>query len=99
MKNLILITIILISCNSKIEDKGDLKNSVWKRCGDDKIQNQLPDFIFFCQEIDRCLRNDSIYLQPNDSLMGVIQAVGYYYGERRLFVKDLKGNVERYCKQ
>ena len=45
------------------------------------------------------VRNDSIYFHKNDSLFGVVDTIEYYYGERRLFVRDLKGNVARYCEK
>jgi hypothetical protein len=45
------------------------------------------------------VRNDSIYFHENDSLFGVIDTIKYYYGERRLFVRNLKGKIGEYCEK
>lgn len=93
MKKLIIIISILNlqSCKNKY----NLENTFWKHCGDYPIS----DVIVIGKERAVYVRNDSIYFNKNDSLFGVIDTIKYYYGERRLFVQDLKGNVGRYCEK
>ena len=95
MKNIISIltlTFILQSC----EDKNNLENSIWKSCGNDCT---ITDIMVFSDEY-LYLKNDSIYLHKNDSLIGVIDTITFHYGERRLYVRNLtKDCVARYCEQ
>lgn len=93
MKKLIIIISILNlqSCKNKY----NLENTFWKHCGDYPIS----DVIVIGKESAVYVRNDSIYFNKNDSLFGVIDTIKYDYGERRLFVQDLKGNVGRYCEK
>ena len=97
MKKLILFSlpIIFLSCHSE-KKKNNLENSVWKFCGDNGAF--LPDvFVFNEKYCD--VKNDSIYWNKKDSLIGIVDTITLHYGERRLYVKDLSGNVGRYCEQ
>ncbi|AZI32027.1 hypothetical protein [Kaistella carnis] len=95
MKKLLLFLIILTSCNTKTEEKNNLENSIWKFCGE---TGHISDILVFSKE-HLYVKNDSIYFHNSKSLIGIIDRVENYYGERRLYVKDLNGNVGRYCKQ
>ena len=97
MKKLILfsIPIILLGCNSE-KEKNNLENTTWKFCGNDGVY--LPDVFVFNEKY--CVaKNDSIYWNKKDSLIGIVDTITLHYGERRLHVKDLKGNIGRYCEQ
>lgn len=94
MKNLISIIISTFALQS-CENKNNLENSFWKHCGDYPIS----DLIIFGEKRGAYVRNDSMYFHKNDSLFGVIDTIEYYYGERRLFVRDLKGNIGEYCEK
>lgn len=95
MKKLILGTIILTSCSTTVKDKNNLENSIWKNCGNDYT---VGDILVFSKD-NLYIKNDSIFFHKSKSLIGVLDKIEYYYGERRLYVKDLKGNVARYCEQ
>lgn len=98
MKKLILffIPIILLGCDSE-KEKNNLEKSVWKFCGDVGTFSDVLDF----RKDYSSIKNDSIYINwyKKDSLIGTIYKIEYYYGERRLYIKDLKGNIGRYCEQ
>lgn len=96
MKN--RITYILIATSflfSACNKQNDLENSRWKFCGE---KGAISDVLVF-DDAGLHLKNDSLFLHKKDSLVGVVDKIERYYGERRLFVKDLKGNVGRYCEQ
>lgn len=98
MKNLILfiIPIIFLSCHSE-KERTNLENTTWKFCGDTGKFSDVIDFRKdYCYE-----KNDSIYINwhKKDSLIGIVDTITLHYGERRLYVKDLNGNVGRYCEQ
>lgn len=69
------------------ENKYNLENTFWKHCGDYPIS----EVIVIGKECAVYVRNDSIYFNKNDLLFGVIDTIEYYYGERRLLLRDLKG--------
>lgn len=97
MKKLILFSlpIIFLNCYSE-KKKNNLENSVWKFCGDNGAF--LPDvFVFNEKYCD--VKNDSIFMYKNDTLIGIVDTITLHYGERRLYVKDLSGNIGRYCEQ
>lgn len=89
---LLSITIFLFSACGK---QNKLENSTWKFCGD---SGSVSDILIF-DKTSLYERNDSLFFAKSDSLIGVVDKIERYYGERRLFVKDLKGNVGRYCEQ
>lgn len=97
MKKLILFLILIISlsCNSE-EEKKNLENTTWKFCGDNGAF--LPD-VFVFNEKYCSVKNDSIFWNNKDSLIGIVDTITLHYGARRLYVKDLRGNVGRYCEQ
>jgi len=89
----IIIIALLSACSNK--DKNNLENSTWKACGD----YPLTDVLVFGDKF-LYVKNDSIYWHKNDSLIGVVDTITLHYGERRLYVKDIKnGNIGRYCEQ
>lgn len=98
MKKLILffIPIILLGCNSE-KEKNKLEKSLWKFSDGPGYISDVLDF----RKDYSSIKNDSIYINwhKKDSLVGTIDKIEYYYGERRLYIKDLKGNVGRYCEQ
>jgi hypothetical protein len=95
MKKVVAILILTFTLQS-CEDKNNLENSIWKSCGDDCT---VTDVMVFSEE-HLYVKNDSIYSHHNNSLIGVIDTIELYYGERRLYVKNLtKGCVARYCEQ
>lgn len=96
MKKLILflIPIILLSCNSE-QKKNNLENSVWKFSDG---PGHISDVIVFSKE-HLYSKNDSIFMHKSDTLIGVIDRITLHYGERRLYVKDLSGNIGRYSEQ
>ena len=97
MKKLILflIPIIFLCCYSE-KKKNNLENSVWKFCGDNGVF--FPD-VFVFNEKYCSVKNDSIFWNKKDSLIGIVDTITLHYGERRLYVKDLSGNIGRYCEQ
>ena len=97
MKKLILfsIPIILLSCNSE-QKKNNLEDTTWKFCGDNGAF--LSD-VFVFNEKYCSVKNDSIFWNSKDSLIGIVDTITLHYGARRLYVKDLSGNVGRYCEQ
>jgi len=97
MKKLILFLILIISlsCNSEKEKK-NLENTTWKFCEDNGAF--LPDVLVFNEKYCS-VKNDSIFWNNKDSLIGIVDTIISHYGERRLYVKDLSGNVGRYCEQ
>ena len=86
---------ILTSCNSTTDDKTNLENSTWKFCDG---KGHIGDVLVFSKE-HLYVKNDSIYFQNDKSLIGIIDTIKFHYGERRLHVKDLSGNVARYCEE
>ncbi len=86
---------ILTTCNSKTGDKNNLEISTWKFS---EGKGQIGDILVFDKE-HLYVKNDSIYFYNNKSLIGVIDTIKFHYEERRLYVKDLNGNVMRYCEQ
>ena len=42
--------------------------------------------------------NDTIF-DKKHSVIATIDRIEYYYGERRMFVKDKNGKIARYCEQ
>lgn len=95
MKKFIFTITILTSCTIKTEDKNNLENSIWKNCGG---SGYTGDIMVFSKE-HLYVKNDSIYFHKKDSLLGIIDTLTYHYGERRLYVKDMNGDVGRYCEQ
>jgi len=91
-----LIPIIFLRCHSE-KEKNNLEKSVWKFSdGPGYICDVLDfrkDYLF--------VQNDTIYINwhKKDSLVGTIDKIEYYYGVRRLYIKDLKGNIGRYVEQ
>lgn len=85
---------IFLSCNS---EKDSLEKSIWKFTDGQGI---LPDVLDFRKD-HLFAKNDTIYINwhKKDSIIGVIDTITYHYGERRLYVKDLNGNIGRYCEQ
>ena len=96
MKNLILfiIPIIFLSCHSE-KERNNLENTTWKFCGD---LGAFRDVMIFNKEY-LYIKNDSIYWHKKDSLIGIVDTITLHYGERRLYVKGMNGNVGRYCEQ
>ena len=94
MKKLFTLLILFFTLQS-CENKNNLENSFWKHCGDYPIS----DVIVIGTDRGAYVRNDSIYFHENDSLFGVIDTIKYYYGERRLFVRNLKGKIGEYCEK
>ena len=96
MRNLLLflIPIIFLSCNSE-KEKNNLENSIWKFSDG---PGYISDVMVFNKE-HLYTKNDSIFMHKSDTLIGLIDTITLHYGERRLYVKDLKGNVGRYCEQ
>ena len=91
---LLLIPIIFLGCNSE-KEKNNLENSTWKFC---EGSGYISDVMVFDKEYLH-VKNDSIYWNKKDSLIGIVDTITLHYGERRLYVKDLNGNVGRYCEQ
>jgi hypothetical protein len=89
--------IVLISCNAKTDNKENLENSIWKRCGGAGGAS-LPDILGFSTDV-LYIKNDSIFYNGENSFIGKIYTIEYYYCYRRLLVKDLNGNIGRYCEQ
>ena len=95
MKKLITLLIIVFALQS-CENKNNLENSVWKSCGDDCT---VTDLMVFSEQY-LYVKNDSIYFHNNNSLIGIIDTIKLHYGERRLYVKNIKQNcIARYCEQ
>ena len=96
MKKLILflIPIILLGCHSE-KEKNNLENSLWKFSDG---PGYISDILSFNSEY-LYTRNDSIFFHKSDTLVGIVDTIILHYGERRLYIKDLKGNVGRYCEQ
>ncbi|RYF22251.1 MAG: hypothetical protein EOO42_09115 [Flavobacteriales bacterium] len=88
---IVFVSVVLVACKSK----SDLENSTWKFCGD---RRSVSDILIFNKEM-LYVKNDSLFFHRNDSLIGIIDTIKMHYGERRLYVKDLKGNVGRYCEK
>ena len=97
MKKLILFSlpIIFLNCYSE-KKKNNLENTTWKFCGNNGAL--LPDIMIFSDEYLQ-EKNNSIYWNKKDSLIGIVDTITLHYGERRLYVKDLSGNIGRYCEQ
>lgn len=97
MKKLIplLIPIIFLGCHSE-KKKNNLENTTWKFCGNNGAL--LPDIMVFNKEYLQ-VKNDSIYWNKKDSLVGIVDTIALHYGARRLYIKDLSGNIGRYCEQ
>lgn len=91
---LLLIPIIFLGCNSE-KEKNNLENSTWKFCDG---SGYISDVMVFDKEYLH-VKNDSIYWNKKDSLIGIVDTITLHYGERRLYVKDLSGNIGRYCEQ
>ncbi len=91
---LLLIPIIFLGCNSE-KEKNNLENSTWKFC---EGSGYISDVMVFDKEYLH-VKNDSIYWNKKDSLIGIVDTITLHYGERRLYVKDLSGNIGRYCEQ
>ena len=91
---LLLIPIIFLGCNSE-KEKNNLENSTWKFCDG---SGYISDVLVFDKEYLH-VKNDSIYWNKKDSLIGIVDTITLHYGERRLYVKDLSGNIGRYCEQ
>ena len=91
---LLLISIIFLGCNSE-KEKNNLENSTWKFCDG---SGYISDVMVFDKEYLH-VKNDSIYWNKKDSLIGIVDTITLHYGERRLYVKDLSGNIGRYCEQ
>ncbi len=96
MKKLILFSlpIIFLNCYSE-KKKNNLENSVWKFSDG---PGYISDVMVFNKE-HLHVKNDSIFMYKNDTLIGIVDTVTLHYGERRLYVKDLSGNIGRYCEQ
>jgi len=97
MKKLYTLIFIMTFLFQSCKQKNNLEKSVWKFCGDVGTFSDVLDF----RKDYSSIKNDSIYINwyKKDSLIGTIYKIEYYYGERRLYIKDLKGNVGRYCEQ
>ena len=91
---LLLIPIIFLGCNSE-KEKNNLENSTCKFC---EGSEYISDVMVFDKEYLH-VKNDSIYWHKKDSLIGIVDTITLHYGERRLYVKDLSGNIGRYCEQ
>ena len=91
---LLLIPIIFLGCNSE-KEKNNLENSTWKFCDG---SGYISDVMVFDKKYLH-VKNDSIYWNKKDSLIGIVDTITLHYGERRLYVKDLSGNIGRYCEQ
>lgn len=78
--------------------KNDLKNSLWKYCGSNG-EGYVSDILDFREHNYLRLENDTLIDKKTDSVIATIDRIEYYYGERRLFVKDKNGLLARYCEQ
>lgn len=74
----------------------NLHDTTWKFCGDQ--YGYYPDVLIFDPNI-LYVKNDSIFYSSNDSAIGILDSITYYYGERRLYIRDLYNNTGRYCEQ
>lgn len=96
-KLILLLTSIFFLCCHSEKEKNNLEKSVWKFSdGPGYISDVLDfrkDYLF--------VKNDTIYInwQKKDSLVGTIDKIEYYYGARRLYIKDLNGKIGRYVEQ
>ena len=92
----IVATLILTFTLQSCKDKKNLESSIWKSCGDNCT---VTDILDFNKEL-LYVKNDSIFSHQNNALIGVVDTINYYNGERRLYVRNLKkGCVARYCEQ
>ncbi|CAM3171863.1 hypothetical protein [Flavobacterium frigoris] len=96
MKNISILFLAILLCQS-CGNKNDLKNSLWKYC-DDNGSGYVSDIIDFRGNKYLYVKNDTIFNKENLAV-AIIDRIKYYYGERRLFVKDKKGLIARYCEQ
>lgn len=71
-----------------------LDKTIWKACGN----FAMTDVLIFNHEYLR-VKNDTIYNRKNNLAVGTIDTLNHHFGERRLYIKDFKGNVARYCEQ
>ena len=95
MKKLFTLLIFFFALQS-CKNKNNLENSVWKSCGDDCT---ITDVMVFNEE-HLYVKNDSIYWHKNDTLFGLIDTINFHYGERRLYVRNIRHNcIARYCEQ
>lgn len=91
---LLLIPIIFLECHSE-KERDNLDNSTWKFCDG---SGYISDVLVFDKEY-LYTKKDSIFRHKSDTLVGLVDRITFYYGERRLLIKDLKGNIGRYCEQ
>lgn len=88
---ILILTFTLQSC----EDKNNLENSLWKFSDG---PGYISDVLAFNNEYLHT-KNDSIFMHKSDTLVGTIDTITLHYGARRLYIKDLKGNIGRYVEQ
>lgn len=91
---LLLIPIIFLECHSE-KEQNNLDNSTWKFCDG---SGHISDVLIFNKEY-LYTKNDSNFRYKIDTLVGTVDTITFHYGGRRLFIKDLKGNIGRYCEQ
>jgi len=89
--------VVLVNCSFKNERTFDLSNSTWKFC-DDKNTGGFSDVLVFSEHY-LFLKSDTVFMRTNDSAVGLIDRVDYEYADRKLYLKDFKGNIGRYCEK
>jgi len=95
MKNLYTLIFIMTFIFQSCKEKNNLENSLWKFSDG---PGYISDVLAFNSEY-LYTRIDSIFFHKSDTLVGIVDTITLHYGERRLYIKDLKGNVGRYCEQ
>ena len=91
---LLLIPTILLGCNSE-KEKNNLENSLWKFSDG---PGHISDVLVFNDE-HLYTKNDSIFSHAHNTFVGIVDTIKIHFGERKLYIKDLNGNIGRYSEQ
>lgn len=73
----------------------EVQNTLWKNCGN---EGGFADVIAFNKKYFYLI--NSVVYNHQDSAVAKLEKMENYYGERRLFLKELQTNkIYRYCEQ
>lgn len=96
MKKLVILFLTTAFILQSCESKDSIENTIWKYC-DDQDSGYISDILDF-RKNNMHVRNDTIF-NKKDSAIARIDRIEYYHGEKRLFLKDFKGKITRYCEK
>lgn len=95
MKNTFTLIFVMIFLFQSCKERNNLENSLWKFSDG---PGHISDVLIFNSK-HLYTKNDSIFSHTHNTFVGIVDTIKIHYDERKLYIKDLNGNIGRYSEQ